>query len=118
MFRSRNVGLVLLSLFLGSTACTSYKQVGLDELSDHDKVRVTTTEEEREYLYHSFIEADSIKGRIRQDGRITRSIPLGEVAEVEAVGTNTVATTLTIIGVAAIAFLVALGVGLSGDEAF
>lgn len=115
MFRNRNLGLVPLALFLGSTACTSYKQVGLGELTNHDKVRITTVEGERTYLYQSFIEADSIKGRIRQDSEITQSVPLDEVAEVEAVSVNAAATALTIVGVLTIAFLLAVGTSDIGN---
>ena len=84
MIRSRPVSLALVGLFVWVTACTSSKQIQLGEVADHGKVRVTTTDGERETVHDPRVEADSIKGRARRGGAL--AVPLQRVLELEAAG--------------------------------
>ncbi len=94
MFRNRPVSLALVGLFVWVTACTSYKQIELAEVADHGKVRVTLTDGERETILDPVVEAGSIKGRAdvprKGDQPTLLAIPVVQVAEIEAVGTNEV----------------------------
>ena len=60
MFRSRPVSLALVGLFLWLTGCTTWQQIELGEMADHDKVRVTLADGERVVLTEDEIAADSI----------------------------------------------------------
>ena len=106
MIRSRPVSLALVGLFVWVTACTSSKQIQLGEVADHGKVRVTTTDGERETVHDPRVEADSIKGRGKMVGggsrdrvRVPIAIPLDQVVDLEAVGTDEIGTVLTVVGV-------------------
>lgn len=113
MIRSHPVLPPLLGLFLSVTACTSYKQIQIGEVADHGKVRVTLADGERETLHGPWVDADSIKGRIRA-GRpspqlVDRAIPLDQVAELGAPGTNVAGTvTLAVLGAGLLAAVIAL----------
>jgi hypothetical protein len=96
VFRNRPVSLVLVGLFVWVTACTTYTQIEPGEVADHGKVRVTTTDGERETVYDPRVEADSIKGRSRR-GKEALAIPLDQVSELEAVGTDEVGTALIVL---------------------
>ena len=85
MSRSRPVSLALVGLFVCVTACSTYTQIEIGEVSDHHQVRVTTTDGERETIRDPRVEAESIVGDK------ARAIPLDQVIELEAVGTNEVA---------------------------
>ena len=92
MFRSRPVSLALVALFVWMTACSSYKQIELNEVADYGKVRVTLTGGERENVADPRVETDSIKGKD------AAAIPLDQVAEVEAKEKD-LASTLVLVGV-------------------
>ena len=101
MFRSRSVSLALVGLFVWVTGCASYTQIGVDEVADYGKVRVTKTDGGRETVYDPRVEADSIRGRFvegDQPRTADRAICLDEVAELDAVGTNAGGTVLVVLG--------------------
>ena len=104
MFRSRAVSLALVALFVWVTACSSYSQIQLSEVADHGKVRVTLIDGERETIHDPWVDADSIKGDDGPPRRRAQSIPLDQVAGVEAVGTNEVGTVFTVLGVGVLMF--------------
>lgn len=92
--RCRPVYLALLGLLLWTTACTSYSAIGVREVADHGKVRVTTMDGERRTIHDPRVEADSIKSRD------ATAIPLDQVSTLENVSINVVGTIFTLIGVA------------------
>ncbi len=96
MFRNRPVSLALVGLFIWLTACSSYSQIGLAEVADHGKVRVTLTDGERETVRDPWIEADSIRGR-------EAVFALDQVTKLEAVGTNVAGTVFTVFGAVVLA---------------
>ena len=127
MIRSRPVSLALVGLFVWVTACTSSKQIQLGEVADHGKVRVTTTDGERETVHDPRVEADSIKGRGKMVGggsrdrvRVPIAIPLDQVVDLEAVGTDEIGTVLTVVGVfvGAVLVLVAVAYAAEGGEGY
>ena len=100
MLRSRPVSLALVGLFVWMTGCSTYTQIELNEVGDHGKVRVTLTDGERETLRDPRVEGDSIKAVVKEgDYRRPRSISVGKVVELEAVGTDEIGTVFTVIGV-------------------
>ena len=116
MIRSLAVSLALVGLFVWLTACSSYSQIGLAEVADHGKVRVTTTDGERETIRDPAVEADSIKGLGKKVGvgvshRVSLAIPLDRVTELEAVGTE-IGTVFTVIGFAVLTAAAAVGIFL------
>ena len=74
------------------TACTSYTQIEIGEVADHAKVRVTLTDGERETIHEPWVEANSIRSTY------FNAIPLDQVAELEAVGTNETGTVFLVLG--------------------
>ena len=110
MFRSRPVSLALVGLFVWVTACSSYRQIEVGEVADHGKVRVTLTDGERETIHEPWVEGDSIRSKDAD------AIPLGQVAEFEAVGTDEIGTVFTVLGVSVLAFaaFVAIGCAVEG----
>jgi len=112
--RCRPVSLALVGLFLWVTACGTYKQIGLGEVADHGKVRVTTTDGEKRDLYHPVVEADSIKGQLherpasRYSEEPVYAIPLDQVSMLESAhgdaGKTVVVVALVIGGTFAVLF--------------
>jgi hypothetical protein len=98
-------------LFL--TACSTYTQIQPGEVADHGKVQVTTIDGEKHNVYDPAVEADSIRGRIKESARIGGDrwsdsvvvIPLESVREIAVAGTNEVATPLLVIGGIAVTLL-------------
>ena len=90
--RCRPISPALVALIVFATSCTSYKQIGLDEVTDQDKVRVTTLDEIREIIADPRVEADSIIG---ED---STAISLDQVAKVEAKKKD-LTSTLLLVGV-------------------
>jgi len=92
VFRSRPVSLALVGLFVWVSACTTYTQIGLNEVADHEKIRVTTSDGERDIIRDPRVDGDSIKGHLQQERRVIInplwSMPVDHVAELEAVGTS------------------------------
>ena len=80
MFRNRPVSLALVGLFLWATACTSYRQIDLGDVPNHDRVRVTTPDGSWYMLDAPGIVSDTIKGH----GAYPWTIPVEQVARVEA----------------------------------
>lgn len=117
MFRNRAVSLALVGLFLWTTACTSYQQIEPSKVADHGQVRVTTIDGAKHKVYNPAVEADSIRGRIKESARIGGSrwsdsvfvVPLESVTEIAVAGTNEVATPLLVLGGIAVT-LVLIGV--------
>ena len=97
MFQSRPVSIALVGLFLWVTGCSTYTQIEPGEVADHDKVRITTTDGETLDYYDPRVEADSIKGRVREDSEVVYAIPLDRVAEVGLHNANTAGTVALII---------------------
>ncbi len=120
MHRSRPISLALIGVFVWLTSCTSYKQIQIADVVDHGKVRVTTTDGERATVHDPRLEADSIKGQVNEGVEhaewIARSIPVDQVIELEAVGTNTAGTALLVVGSLAVIFFVVAVVTCNGFE--
>lgn len=125
MFRNRTVSLALAGLFVWVTACTSYKQIDVREVSHHGKVRVRLTNGERETLRDPWIDGDSIKaytsesvGGLGPQQRPTDivAIPLEQVVELGAVSTNEVGTVFAVLGIVALATAVFFGVACSSEN--
>jgi hypothetical protein len=107
MFRNRPVSLALVGLFAWVTACTSYTQIEPGEVADHDRVRVETTDGEKETLRDPRVEADSVKGlREKAGDRVPVSIPVDQIVGLQAVGTDEGRTAVTVVSVVAAALLV------------
>ena len=117
MRRHRAVSFLLVALFLWVTGCTSYKQIQLDEVADHGKVRVTTTDGERETVQNPRVEADSIKGEVN-DGleQVARTISVDQVVKVETTASNTVGTVLLVIGSLGVIFFAVAVAACDGFE--
>ena len=108
MYRSSTASLALVGLFVWLTACTSYRQIEIGEVADHGNVRVTLTNGERETLHDPWVEGDSIKARTSETvgnlGALARvdhtvAIPLDQVAELGAVGSNELGTVFLTFGI-------------------
>ena len=100
MFCSRSASLALVGLFLWVTGCSTHTQIGLGEVADHGKVRVTLTDGERETIHDPWVEGDSIKYLAMKDGYLRQgSVPVDQVVELEAVGTDEVGTVFAVLGV-------------------
>jgi hypothetical protein len=97
-------------LVLWVSGCASWNQIGVSEVPDHGKIRVTRTDGEREVLTEPRVIADTIKGK---SGYVPVSVPVDDVDKVESRSTNVAGTVLLGLGlvVAAMAILVAV----SGD---
>jgi hypothetical protein len=105
VIRSRTVSLALVGLFVWVTGCSSHTQIELGEVADHGKVRVTLIDGERETIHDPWVEGDSIRSTDAD------AIPLGQVAEFEAVGTDEVGTVFTVLGVSVLALVAFVGIG-------
>ena len=121
MFRNRFVSLALVGLFVWVTACSTYTQIGIGDVADHGKVRVTKTDGERETIKDPRVEVDSIKGLVEKAGYLRpRAIPMDEVAALEAVGTDEAGTVFTVLGVflgiVVVAYAVSCAVTDTSDE--
>lgn len=115
MTRKRSTSLLLIGLFLWVTACTSYKQIGIGEVADHGKVRVTLASGERETLHDPWVEADSIKGHEHIE---THAFQLDQVTGIEAVSTNEVATVFTVLGIAVGVLVIACAASSCWDTTY
>lgn len=107
MLRNRAVSLALVGLFVWVTGCSSYTQIGIGEVADHGKVRVTTTDGERETIRNPWVDADSVKGhekhkndRYRTDPIVV--IPLDQIETLEASHVSAVKTVGLVFGIAAV----------------
>ena len=81
--RSRNASIVLVSLLLSGTACTSYKQIEITEVGAYDEIQVIQKSGSKGTLLHPSVELDSLRGHPR-DYPTPVSIPLDQVDEVQA----------------------------------
>ena len=108
--RCRPVSLTLLGLLLWTTACTSYSAIGVHEVADHGKVRVTTIDGERQTIHDPRVEADNITSKD------ATAIPLDHVSTLESVGTNVVGTFFTVIGVVLLIHTVVAVIDCAGDS--
>ena len=112
MFRNRSVSLALAGLFLWVTACSSYSQIELGEVTDHGKVRVTLTDGERETIHDPSVETDTIRGHVKSRYEREYSdpivvIPLDQVDAVEVGSFNPFQTFALLFGIAAGAVAIA-----------
>jgi len=113
VFRNRPVSLALVGLFVWVTGCTSWTQIGVSEVADHGKVRVTLTDGEQETVYDPWVEADSLKGHQHIE---TLAIPLDRVASLESHSTNEVGTIALAVGVTFVALsVISIAVYMSDD---
>jgi len=93
--RSRLATIALAGLFVWQVGCTSWTPIGVSELADHGKVRVTLINGDRESVYDPWVEADSIKGHRHIE---TLAFPVDEVAKLESHSTDEVGTALVVLG--------------------
>ncbi len=114
MFRNRAVSLALVGLFVWVTGCsTTYTQIEPGEVADKDYVRVTLTDGEKTELHEPALDADSLRGRVKEVARIggyrwsdsVVVIPLESITEIAVAGTNELATPLLVIGGIAVTLL-------------
>ena len=112
MKRSRPVSLALVGLFVWVTACASYTQIQLSDISNHDVVRVTTTTGERRTYTLPRVEAERVVGQNE------RSTPVAQVASLEAVGTDEVATLALAAGVVLVGAAIGLAIWAASDPCF
>jgi len=102
--------LLLAGMTISLAACTTYTQIGMGEIPEHDRVRVTTTDGERHDVREPRIEADSIKG-VMGAGVVSvpddpYSAPTASVLTLEARHVSTSKTSALVIGILALAFVV------------
>ena len=97
------VSVVLVSILLIGSACTSYKQIELARVSTHDNVRVITRDGSELLLTNLSVEADSLRGYPEHDTTQV-AVPLEQVVEVQAKQADALRT----VGLVA---LIALAVG-------
>jgi len=90
MLGSRTLSFVLVGSLVWVTACYSYRQISVDELSNHGEVRVTLTNGERTEIGDPRVVENSIEGK--RTNETTASIPVDSVAKVEAMRVNVPAT--------------------------
>jgi hypothetical protein len=124
VFRKRAFSLALVGLFLWVTGCTTtYTQIELGEVADKDYVRVTLMGGEKTELHEPALDADSLRGRVKEVARIggyrwsdsVVVIPLESVAEI-AVGSNPTGEVLIGLG-AVFVLLVLVGIAICvGDD--
>lgn len=110
MKRSRPVSLALVGLFVWLAGCATYTQIELSDISNHDVVRVTTTTGERRTYSFPRVEAERVVG---ENERFT---PVAQVAALEAVGTDEVATFALVAGVLVVVVGVIVVVSLATDD--
>jgi hypothetical protein len=112
MYRARSDSLALVALFVWLTACTSATQIGVGEVSDHGKMRVTTTDGEKHDFFHTVVEADSIKGQLRKQpaspyyDEPVYAISLDQVSKIERFPADAAKTVGLVLG---IVFVVVVG---------
>ena len=116
--RSRPVSLALVGLFVGVTACsTTYTQIEPGEVADKDYVRVTLTDGEKMELHEPTLDADSLRGRVKEVARIggyrwsdnVAVIPLESIAEVGVRETDGgTATAVAVVGGMVLLSLIAI----------
>jgi hypothetical protein len=99
VFRNRPVSLALVGLFVWVTACSTYTQIELQDVGNHGKVRVTTTDGDRIDYYHPRVETDSIKGRAGADSDLVYAIPLERVVVIEEGGSAPGKTIGLVVGI-------------------
>jgi len=97
------------------TGCSTYTQIGIGEVADHGKVRVTLTDGERQTIRAPWVEGDSIKGHTGESagnlGALARvdhtvAFRFDRVVALEAVGADEVGTIFTVLGIAAGVFVI------------
>jgi hypothetical protein len=106
--RRPNSSLFLVGSLVLITACTSYQQVHLREVSRYNEVRVKLTDGRQAAIQRPWTSPDSIGG----EG--TDPIPLSQVVSAEAKGTNAGASVLLALGIVA-GLGVAIGVALMDE---
>jgi hypothetical protein len=85
------------------SACASYSQIELGDVSGHDRVRVTLADGQRETLLDPVVTEDAISGREDQARRsrdpvVPLVIPLEQVSKLESVDKNTGKTVAAVMG--------------------
>ena len=107
MFRNRPISLALAGLFAWATGCSTYTQVAPGDVTDYEKVRVTTRDGLRVDYYDPFVEADSIKGRGIPGSEAVYAMSLDRVTTIEEGGSEPGKTTALVIGIMAGAAILA-----------
>jgi hypothetical protein len=103
------------------TACSTYKQIGLDEVADYNRVRVTLIDGDRETLLDPVVADNAVSGREdkarrHRDPVVPVVIPLDQVDNLEAVNRNAGGTAAAIVVgvVAGFALIGGIAVAASG----
>ena len=84
-------------------------------MTDHGKVRVSLASGDRETIHDPWVEADSIKGRQHIE---TRALSVDQVTDIEAVGTNEVATVFAVLGIAVGVLVIACAASSCWDASY
>jgi len=106
LLRNRPVSLALVGLFVWVTACTSYKQIGIGEVADHGKVRVTLADSSSVGMFSPHLEDGSLVGNSIANRSRSITVPLDEIAHIEAQRTDGTKTTLLVVGIVGVLVIV------------
>jgi hypothetical protein len=112
VYRSRDVSLALVGLFVWLSGCTSYKHIETADVAEHGVVRVTLRDGRRTTLREAAVVGDSISGYARE-GRprpedVHRTFALDEVSVAEAKGPDVAGTVvLAVLGAGLVAAVIA-----------
>lgn len=129
MRRSRPASVVLAVLMAWLSACTSYRQIEVEQVEGHGSVWVTLSSGEQKEIHDPRVEKDSLRGwqgggNLGPGGAApvdSVAFPLDDVIAVGEERTNALGTAATVLGLtAAVTVLVGavLVVGCTGDRDF
>lgn len=99
MYRHQAVSLALIGLFVWTTACTSYTQIQLGEVADHGKVRVTLADSSTMGMFSPHLQDGSLVGNSIAERSRSVTVPLDQIAHIEAERTDGAKTALLVIGI-------------------
>lgn len=99
MIRNRPVSLALAGLLLWMTGCTYYTQIGIGEVADHGKVRVTLADSSSVGMFSPHLEDGSLVGNSIANRSRSITVPLDEIAHIEAQRTDGTKTALLVVGI-------------------
>jgi hypothetical protein len=113
MARKRSASLVLVCLLLWISGCASWTEIGVNDVPDHGKIRVTRPDGDRKVLSDPHLVADTIKGK---SGYERLSIPVGDVERVESRSTNVAGSVLLGVGLLLGTFIIIGAIGCAQNE--
>lgn len=104
MYRSRVLSLALIGVYVSAMGCTSYRQVGINEVVNYDEVRVTLVDGERAVVPRDAFVADSLYlwKEVQPGahyGKVQVWYPLDQVTLVEARHGDATKTAFCVLGV-------------------